>query len=179
LSCPGPGRGDAVIELAQTPGSDPELQLLLRPRRALTASQFRGLFAVLVLAISLVAAASYSQGNVFAPLFALLDIAIVAWGLGWAWRAGERFEAIALDRQRLEVRCSGQSAPVFSAHPYWVRLSLAGQGGTVQVRLGSHGRSVEVGAFLVEAERRDLAQRLKELLAAASGRGWNQESTVG
>lgn len=152
---------------------------MLRPRRALSAGQFAGLFAALSFATFGVAGYAFSQGNVFAPVFALLDAAFIAAVLRWVWRQGDRFEEIALDERSLEVRRSAQAEPAFRAHPYWVRLSLDGGEGRERVLLGSQGRQVEVGAFLSNEERRDLAKQLKGLLASAAGRGRNENHTLG
>lgn len=152
---------------------------MLRPRRALTARQFTGLFAVLSLAMFGVAGYAFAQGNVFAPVFALLDAAFIAAVLRWVWRQGDRFEEIALDERSLEVRRSAQAEPAFRAHPYWVRLSVDGGEGRERVLLGSQGRQVEVGAFLSDEERRDLARQLKDLLASAAGRGRIENHTLG
>lgn len=152
---------------------------MLRPRRALSADQFAGLAVGLSLAIFAVAAVSFFQGNVFAPVFALLDAVFIAIVLRWVWRQGERFEEIALDERSLEVRRSAQPEPAFRAHPFWVRLEVAGGKGRERVLLGSHGRQVEVGSFLSFEERRDLATRLKGLLASASGRGRIEDHTSG
>lgn len=152
---------------------------MLRPRRALSAGQFAGLFVALSLATFLVAGYAFVQGNVFAPAFALLDAAFIAAVLRWVWRQGDRFEEIALDERTLEVRRSAQAAPAFQAHPYWVRLSVDGDTGRERVLLGSQGRQVEVGAFLSHEERRDLARQLEDLLASASGRRRNENHTLG
>lgn len=169
-----------MIELDVSVPAGPGARLVLRPRRAMTASQFTGLFVALSLATFTVACfAWWHQGNVLAPVFALLDAAFIALVLRWVWRQGERFEVIALDARRLEVRRSAQDGPAFEAHPYWVRVSLDGGGGRERVLLGSQGRQVEVGAFLPPGERLELAARLKELLAAASGRSRDQDHTLG
>lgn len=152
---------------------------MLRPRRALSAGQFAGLFVALSLATFGVAGYAFAQGNVFAPAFALLDAAFIAVVLRWVWRQGDRFEEIALDERSLEVRRSAQAEPAFRAHPYWVRLRVDGGEGRERVLLGSQGRQVEVGAFLSQEERRDLARQLKDLLASASGRGRNENHTLG
>lgn len=169
-----------MIELDVSVPPGPGARLVLRPRRALTASQFTGLFVALSLATFTVACfAWWSQGNVLAPVFALLDAAFIAVVLRWVWRQGDRFEVIAVDPRHLEVRRSAQPGPAFEAHPYWVRVSVDGGGGRERVLLGSQGRQVEVGAFLPPGERLELAARLKELLAAASGRGRDQDHTLG
>lgn len=160
-----------MIELVPSELAGSEARLLLRPRRALTARQFTACFLVLAAATWGLAGLGYVFGNVFAPAFALLDTGFVAWAWRWAWREGDRFELIVCDGQALEVRRSRQTAPAFRAHPYWVRLTLCGEAGQARVLLGSQGRQVEVGAFLSPQERRDLAGRLQDLLATASGRG--------
>jgi uncharacterized membrane protein len=152
---------------------------VLRPRRALSAGQFAGLVVGLSLATFAVAGYAYSQGNVFAPVFALLDAAFIAVVMRWVWRQGERFEEIALDERRLEVRRSAQPGPAFQAHPYWVRLQVEGGEGRERVLLGSHGRQVEVGSFLSIEERRDLATQLKGWLASTSGRCRIEDHTLG
>ena len=113
------------------------------------------------------------------PVFALLDAAFIAAVLRWVWRQGDRYEEIALDERNLEVRRSTQAEPAFRAHPYWVRLSVDGGEGRERVLLGSQGRQVEVGAFLSNEERRDLAVQLKGLLASAAGRDRNENHTLG
>jgi uncharacterized membrane protein len=147
------------------------LQLILRPRRALTARQFMLICAVIALLTWAVALASYSQGNVFAPLFALLDTLIVALALRWVWVLGERYELITLNEQHLQVKRSSQPQHwVFDAHPYWVRMQLEKATQGLRVILQSQGKEIEVGSFLAPDERSDLAERLKTLLAQASHR---------
>lgn len=157
-----------VIELVPSLASGTQAQLLLRPRRALSLGQFQALFVVLAGATWAVAIYSFfAMGNVFAPPFALLDTAFVAVALRCVWRDGERFERIALSERRLEVHRSAQAAPAFESHPYWVRLSVLQETGVPRVWLGSQGKRVEVGGFLSEVERLDLADQLKALLARA------------
>jgi uncharacterized membrane protein len=157
-----------VIELVSSPVSGTETQLLLRPRRALTVGQFQALFAILAGATWAVTIYSFfAMGNVFAPPFAVLDTVFVAVSLRCVWRDGERFERIALSERKLEVHRSAQPAAAFEAHPYWVRLTVQQETGSPRVWLGSQGKRVEVGAFLSEVERLDLADRLKDLLARA------------
>jgi uncharacterized membrane protein len=151
-------------------------QLRLRPPRALTARQFVALFASLAALMWLAALLGWWGGNAFAPAFALLDSALVGSALWWAWRRGERTEVIALGPESLDVWRIGagrseRPAPAFHAHPYWVRMEVAGDGGpdggVEAIVLASSGHRCEVGAFLGPAERRQLAQRLRDLLAAS------------
>lgn len=144
------------------------MQLKLRPQRALSARQFRMVFALLATATWAVALLTYIQGNVFAPAFAFIDSAIVAAALRWAWLRGERYELIALGEAQVEVRQSSQPEPLLAAHPYWVRLQVDREPGDPRVLLSSAGREVQVGSFLSEAERLDLVERLRQFLAAAA-----------
>jgi uncharacterized membrane protein len=146
-------------------------QLILRPRRALTARQFVIVCAVIAAATWAVALFSYWQGNVFAPLFALLDTLIVAMALRWVWVLGERYELIALNEQHLQVRRSSQPQSwAFDAHPYWVKMQLEKASQGQRVVLTSQGKEIEVGSFLAPDERSELAERLKTLLAQAAKR---------
>ena len=143
---------------------------VLRPRRALTKNQFIGLFATIAIAVWLVALASYVVGNVFAPAFALLDCFFVAATLRWVWLQSNRFETIELDAEHCTVSQSGREELAFDAHPYWVRMLLEKAQEAPRIVLASKGKSYEVGSFLAPDERRDLAVKLKTLLAHAANR---------
>ena len=153
-----------MIEMVSS-GVGSGAQLRLRPPRALTARQFLALFASLAAAMWLVAGFGWWGGNVFAPAFALLDSALVAVALRWAWRLGERREIISVGPEAVEVWRSAQPAPTFRAHPVWVRMDV--EGDDASIVLSSSGVRCEVGAFLGPGERRQLAQRLKALLEAS------------
>jgi uncharacterized membrane protein len=108
------------------------------------------------------------QGNVFAPLFALIESCAMALALRQAWRAGDRSERITLDGSSLEVRAlPGRQRVCFQ--PYWVRVRLAPGNGHHRLLLGSHGRELEIGSFLADEERAELSRKLKVLLAAFQG----------
>ena len=53
-----------MIELVATEPPGPGARWVLRPRRALSAAQFAGLFGALSLATFVVAGIAFSQGNV-------------------------------------------------------------------------------------------------------------------
>jgi len=108
------------------------------------------------------------QGNVFAPLFALIESCAMALALRQAWRAGDRSERITLDGSSLEVRAlPGRYRARFQS--YWVRVRLAPGNGHERLLLGSHGRELEIGSFLAEEERTELSRKLKMLLADVQG----------
>ncbi|WP_454832730.1 DUF2244 domain-containing protein [Pseudoxanthomonas wuyuanensis] len=157
-----------MIEVVPSLSGGVGAQLRLRPPRAMTARQFVALFAALAGAMWLVALVGWLAGNAYAPAFALLHSAMVAAALRWLWRSGERGEDITIGPEAVEVSRTSQAEAVFRAHPYWVRLRIEASG--ERISLASSGRQVEVGNFLGPAERRELADKLQDLLAAASGR---------
>jgi uncharacterized membrane protein len=160
-----------MIEQQITQSENGGLQLILRPRRALTARQFVLVCAVIAGTTWAIALFTYSQGNVFAPFFALLDSVFVAVCLRWVWLLGERYELIALDAMHLQVKRSAQPQHwAFDAHPYWVKMQLEKAAQGLRVILVSQGKAIEVGSFLAPDERSDLAERLKILLAQATAR---------
>ncbi|KAF1720477.1 DUF2244 domain-containing protein [Pseudoxanthomonas wuyuanensis] len=157
-----------MIEVVPSLSGGVGARLRLRPPRAMTARQFVALFAALAGAMWLVALMGWLAGNAYAPAFALLHSAMVAAALRWLWRSGERGEDITIGPDAVEVSRTTQAGAVFRAHPYWVRLRIEASG--ERISLASSGRQVEVGNFLGPAERRELADKLQDLLAAASGR---------
>lgn len=159
-----------MIEQFPPQSTDGEARLVLRPHRALSARQLLACFALLGLCCTAVALLSWWQGNVFAPLFALFDLTLVAVALRWAWRRGERAEVIAVSPEAVAVRRLPEFTDAFCAHPMWVRVSVLHNRGDDHVCLSSRGRQVEVGAFLSPGERTDLARTLTQLLATVLGR---------
>ena len=148
----------------------PPTRLLVLPHRSLTRA---GLW--LFLALQGVAMGSFAglaawRGNVFAPYFAVLDWCVVAYVLNRVWRRSAAGEAITLSASGLEVARMDGSAPPVRFHPHWVRVELSpGRhfGWASRLVLRSHGREVEVGKFLNEAERAELARQLNEMLVDA------------
>lgn len=157
-----------MIEVVSLAPEGSGTRLRLRPPRALSARQFVLLFAALSGAMWLAAGVGWWAGNAFAPLFALLHSALVGGALRWLWQSGERDEVIAFAPDAVEVRRSSEPDVAFRAHPYWVRLQRSRDG--ERLMLASSGKRIEIGAFLGPAERRQLAQQLEALLAAARGR---------
>ncbi len=144
--------------------------LVLRPPRAMTKNQFIGVFLLITLSTWAVALLSYFIGNVFAPVFALIDCIFVAAVLRWVWLKSNCFEMIELDAEHCRVSRSGREELAFDAHPYWVRMQLEKAQEAPRIVLASKGKSCEVGSFLAPDERLDLAMKLKVLLAQAAQR---------
>lgn len=146
----------------------------LRPNRALSKRHLRRLVLALAAAALGTAWLGSFQGNVYAPLFALIEVPAVAFALGLAWRAGDRGERITLDADALEV-CAFPGGRAGTRFPsYWVRVQLRPGHGRQRLLLASHGRELEVGAFLADAEREELLRRLRSLLAERTEAGRRQ-----
>jgi len=146
----------------------PCVTMWLRPNRALSRRGLRRLIMVLAALALTTAGLGAWQGNVFAPLFALIESCAMALALRQAWRAGDRSERIRLDEESLEVRSlPGRRRACFQS--YWVRVRLASGNGHGRLLLGSHGRELEIGSCLAEGERLELARKLKVLLADVQG----------
>lgn len=153
-----------MIVFKPAAGEGSSVTVWVRPNRSLNHRTLKRLawgVAAVVLATGLIGA---RQGNVFAPVFALIEAIVVAWLLGMAWRAGNRGERITLDRHELEVE-------VLPAHRRtrfqsgWVQVLLVPGLNHRRLFLASHGRELEIGAFLADEERTELWRRLKQLLA--------------
>lgn len=146
-----------------------QVTLLLAPNRALSRGALRQCIAILVLAAAVVALLASWQGNVFAPLFALLEAPCIAVALWVAWRAGERRERITLDVRSLRIEMIPARGRAVAFPSPWVRVRLRDWGGHRHVLLAACGREREVGAFLGDEERLELSKQLRVLLAGMSG----------
>ena len=148
------------------------VSVMVFPHRSLSRSGLIGFLLAQSLAAGIFALLAASQGNVLAPVFALLELGVVTYCLLRVWRTSGEGQIITLTPSRLQITATRTRSAQF--HPYWVRVHLeAGRwrGWPSRLLLGSHGRVVEVGRFLNEAERRLLAQRLTELLRPMQDRG--------
>ncbi|MEO8746857.1 MAG: DUF2244 domain-containing protein [Rhodanobacter sp.] len=135
----------------------------LQPNRTLSHRGLRRVIMVLIVLVLGTAGLGAWQGNVFAPLFAVLESMVLAYALSIAWRAGDRGERITLDGSSLEVEVlpNGRSTRFPS---YWVRVQLEPNNGRHRLLLMSHGHALEIGVFLAESERVALSKKLRVLL---------------
>jgi uncharacterized membrane protein len=157
-----------MIVLRPAAAGLPSVTMWLKPNRTLSRRGLRRLIMVLVALALITAGLGAWQGNVFAPVFALVESAAVAIALSVAWRAGDRSERITLDASSLEVRTlPGRRCTSFQS--YWVRVQLEPGGGHDRLLLSSHGRKLEIGAFLADQERAELSKKLMVLLAELNG----------
>ena len=105
------------------------------------------------------------------PVFGFLgiDVLIVYLAFKLNYRNARRFETLQLTNEILTVERVAPSGKRKSWHlqPYWLQVELdknASPGGRLILR--SHGRILEIGSFLTEGEKINLAQTLREKIAA-------------
>ncbi len=148
-----------------------QVTLLLAPNRALSRRALHRLIWELGLGAFVVAMLAAWQGNVFAPLFALIEVPCFALALGLAWRAGERRERITLDGDAVRIeQVPPRGAAAASAFPAaWVKVQVREGGGHRHVMLVAQGREQEIGACLGDQERMQLSRWLRTWLSGRSG----------
>lgn len=152
-----------------------QVTLELAPNRALSRRQLRQLVWQLGIASLLVAGLAAWGGDVFAPLFTLVEIPVLAIALWLVWRSGDRRERITLDTDNVrieQVPPDGRAASTFPAA--WTRVRvLERSDGHQHVLLVAHGREQEVGRCLGDDERMQLSRWLRTLLSGHSG--WRED----
>jgi len=121
--------------------------------------------------------ASFIMGTLFLiqgawPVFGFygLDVALVYWALKASNRQGLLFERLELTRDALVVRRVSPRGDEtrWEFQPFWLRVDLTARtGGGNVIILRSHGRALEIGAFLAPEEKNTLTEALRAALAEA------------
>jgi uncharacterized membrane protein len=99
-----------------------------------------------------------------------LDVALLAWAFRESRIAARAHERVTLSASQLRIEQHSAKGAVTEAafNPYWVRVDLVPWTEySNRLYLRSHGRSVQVGAFLPPQIRDGFAQTLKSALSAA------------
>lgn len=148
-----------------------QVVLLLAPNRALSRQQVRRLTWEVCIAALLVAAWAASSGDVFAPLFTMIEIPVVAIAFWLVWRSGNRRERITLDTDHVRIeQLPARGRTALTLPVAWTRVQVLDRGdGHHHVVLTAHGNEQEVGQCLGDAERMQLSHWLKTLLSGRSG----------
>jgi uncharacterized membrane protein len=104
--------------------------------------------------------------------FAGLEVAVLAWALSASLRDSRRRETIVVDHESVRVEWhdhSGTRRAEFSRHWARVRVSAAPvRNHPSRLVIESHGKGREVGRFLAEEERLEMAVRLRKLIGTVS-----------
>lgn len=143
----------------------------LRPNCSLT-PRSAAVFYLGIVTVSLIIAGGFAAAGYWPILpFAGLELVALGAALRWSMRQGLARELICVDERHVRVRktaVAGKREYEF-ARP-WTQVELrtaAVPCWPSRLLLRSMGRSVEVGSFLTESERRGLRRRLAEVIRAA------------
>jgi uncharacterized membrane protein len=150
------------------------VSMVILPHRSLSRAGLWLFMAAQSVATAAFAVLAAFGGNVFAPAFAIAELVLVGYCLNRVWKSSAAGEIIVVSPTRLEIARMDGNGPPARFHPYWARVSLqpgAWRGAPSRLLVRSHGRELEIGAFLNEEERSDLAKRLARLLDEAAGSG--------
>ncbi|MCG6118242.1 MAG: DUF2244 domain-containing protein [Aquimonas sp.] len=120
-------------------------------------------FALVIVTSVAVSGYSWWIGNIFAPIFAVLEIGVLMLAFWVVSQHAARSEVIHIEPERVSVSRLPELVEVLSSPPQWVRLEQ----GDASLVLTSGGRRVAVGRFLGEAERERLHKDLEQGLRLA------------
>jgi len=162
-----------MVVATQAAGSrDPALRIELSPNGALTPASARAFVGGLA-CVTFGTAVFFALHGLWPVLpFAGLEIALLWWAVRASMRAARQRELIVITDDRIVVERRGPAVPsrlVFARH--WATVTLRGPSLMLhpsRLTIESHGRACEVGRFLTEDERRDLAARLRRLVGKSS-----------
>ena len=163
----------AMIRVAKDSPSHDAVSVVVLPHRSLSRAGLLGYLLVQSAVALGCAGLAAVRGVVLAPIFAVLELLVVAWCVVRVWRASACGQVITIAPDGVEISTTAGAQPAHY-HPYWMKVRLQQgrwPGWPSQLLVGSHGRETEVGAFLNDAERRELARRLMQLLGDAQSRG--------
>ena len=154
----------------------PGSRFVIRPNHSLTWHEARVVLAGIAAVGLIIGTAFCSVGLPFVLPFSGLEVLGLAAAFYYCqWRAMSR-EVVSIDEEQVTVE-SGRTRPA-TAHAFqraWVRVVLdRSMDGWYpsRLKLCSHGRELEIGGFLNEDERLELARRLA---LAVSRAPWNAE----
>ena len=101
--------------------------------------------------------------------FAGAEMAVVGWALHASMGRRHHRQTITIDDADVHIHLKDRKRDAEVVFPrHWARVKLRRPFSRLhpsRLTIGSHGRELEIGSFLTEAERRGLAQRLASLLA--------------
>lgn len=154
--------------------------MLVLPHRSLSRAGLIGFLLAQGVAIAVFAVLAAMGGNVFAPGFAILAMWFVAFCFMRIWRKAGAGQIVTITPSHLEVATmAGTTTARF--HPYWTKVRLERsrhRGWPERLLIGSHGREIEIGAFLNDDERRELVRRITDLVRDAQRREGPPDTSV-
>ncbi len=149
-------------------GGDGMVRFTLRPNNSLN-WKGNSEFLAWMSAVSLSIAAWFAWQGVWIIFpFAGLELAALALGLHMVSSRGMDKEVVSINEETVEI-CKGrrqmESKVLVWRHWAQIRLEAADRGWYPRrLIIRSHGRTTEIGGFLDETEREELAERLRQIV---------------
>lgn len=154
-------------------GRPPIFSAILTPYRSLDRNGFRVLM-ICVGAICFVSGLPFlllGAWPVF--LFFTLDVFLVWFAFRLNYRSARAFEQVEVFAESVTIRQVSARGKVATHefNPYWARLSVheIEDEGVARITLTSHGRSLDVGAFLNPPDKQSFAAAFRNALMQARG----------
>jgi len=140
----------------------------LMPHRSLSPRGFVILMAA-ICTVSFVAGFAFFLAGAW-PVFCFfgLDVALIYWAFKANYASARLYETVDITEDELVVRRFEPRRPAmtWTFQPYWVRVELTEEEDTCgPLYLKSHGRRLQIGAFLSADERKDFAEALRGALS--------------
>ncbi|MEM6818264.1 MAG: DUF2244 domain-containing protein [Pseudomonadota bacterium] len=153
------------------PADHPSHEFTLSANCSLSARQAVGFFCAIA-GVSLTIAIGCALLGYWPILpFAGLELALFGWALRHTWRRGQHREYITIDAEHIElerVDADGEPIDQLKLPRAWTRVDLIAdrkRPGDKQLAFGREGRWTPFGDFLIEAEKRTLLRRLRQVLS--------------
>lgn len=153
-------------------GKPAEQRWILLPNASLKQSQAKVLLGLVGLGMTVIGGGFAWVGAWPVLPFAGIELGLLGYGLRWSLRQSAVREIITIDSAKIRVEraAAGGTAWRFEFYRAWVRIDWAGPRGPNEpsrLYLGSYGRWVEIGAFLIEEEKAALVRSLRQALSSA------------
>ncbi len=146
-------------------GNDPILfSAVLHPATSLSGNGFFGLMAALCV-VSFAAGIACTMAGAW-PVFGFfgLDILLIYIAFRVSYRRARRYETVRLTANELAIEKIDPNGRTrrWKFQPYWLRVAIDDSPKyNSALTLSSHGKSLEIGAFLTPQEKRDVARALE------------------
>ncbi|WP_132539501.1 DUF2244 domain-containing protein [Plasticicumulans lactativorans] len=156
------------------PGSaDTLVCFVLRPNRS-ASRRTLGLFYASLCSVSAGVAGGFASVGLWPVLpFAGLELLALGVALAWVARQAERAERVCVTGERVTIERRPPDGAAVSLPRLWAQVEFwrdARAWRPSRLVLASHGRRVEIGAFLTDAEREQLARALRGWVGSAAAR---------
>ncbi len=144
---------------------NPVIRIEVLANLSLTLDRLAGVF-LLISAVTLSVALLPTMFGYWPILaIAILHLAVVGWCFRLAWRGNWARQDITIDAERVRVETRTARGESCCEWPTgWVRVHRDMVAREPRIRLGLHGRRVEIGAFVPANERVEAARRIEQAL---------------